>query len=185
MSESFRKESRENHTRKVHNGLALAVTKQLDQWLVDLEREESISADWVAEYVLGLSNSAISQYRSDDQARNLPYWAALRIAGEMKRLDFLRATLSIIGVDVAWKHEAPLIPRESDLHTLAELLALDGGKVLALFIEVTSPSSEGAATITPSKKAQLAPIVHHLRRVADDLDDRISGSGLPDLEVAQ
>lgn len=177
MSDSFRTGPRESNSRKGHNVLASAVSSQLDQWLRDIDREEGVSADWIAEYVLGLSGTALSQYRSDDPARNLPYWAVLKLTRRLERLDFLRSTLSAIGVEVSWKDEARPAHETTDLHTLAGLLALQSGKALQAFIEVTSPNSEGGSSLSHTEHALLSPVVHHLRRLADDLDDRLSNAG--------
>ena len=182
MPSSFRKESREHNRRKGNNVLAGAVASSLDQFLEDLRRDEGVSADWVAEYVLGLIGAAVSQYRSGTVERDLPHWAVLKLTAHLKRLDLLRTTLVPIGVDVVWKDREHLVHTPEDLSTLMGLLALDEGKVMQAFL---AAMSEDGPELTHHQRELVAPLVYHLRRVADDLDDRLSNAGLPDLEEAR
>ena len=182
MPSSFRKESREHNRRKGNNVLAGAVASSLDQFLEDLRRDEGVSADWVAEYVLGLIGAAVSQYRSGTVERDLPHWAVLKLTALLKRLDLLRTTLVPIGVNVVWKDREHLVHTPEDLSTLMGLLALDEGKVMQAFL---AAMSEDGPELTHHQRELVAPLVYHLRRVADDLDDRLSNAGLPDLEEAR
>ena len=182
MPSSFRKESREHNRRKGNNVLARAVTNSVDQFLEDLRREEGVSADWVAEYVLGLSGAALSQYRSEAVDRDLPHWAVLKLTGQLRRLDLLRATLSAVGVEVTWKDRDGQAPEAGDLSTLMGLLAMDEGRVMQAFLQAMA---EDGPDLTLHQRDLVAPLVHHLRRIADDLDDRLTGQLLPPMEDAR
>ena len=82
-------------------------------------------------------------------------------------------------------HVAEMHRTHQPLRDLAGLLAITTGKALQLILQALSPDSDGGIEITEAECTQIRPAISALRRVADDLDDRVNGKGLPDLEAAQ
>jgi transcriptional regulator with XRE-family HTH domain len=62
------------------------------------------------------------------------------------------------------------------LTKLAGMLALSSGKALQALLDVMSPESAGGQRITEEEQQkELGPVVHKLRFLADELDDRLNG----------
>ena len=133
-----------------------------------------IKQDWLAERC-GVNKSTISRWKDPDAPDFPPtlqmakFIEALQEWPGVEKWEPLEAFNIYFGCHVAELHQV-----NQPLNTLAGLLALDTGKVMNKFLEITAPDSDGGVEITPDELEMLAPIVHHLRRIADDLDDRLT-----------
>ena len=72
---------------------------------------------------------------------------------------------------------APFNHTLASVDALTGILAMDTGKLTNAVLEARRPDSDGGQEITAQERQMmLAPISSHLRRIADDLDDEISGA---------
>ena len=93
----------------------------------------------------------------------------------VERWEPLEAFNEYFGCRVAELHRA-----HRPLTALMSILATDQAKVVSAFI---SAMAQDGPDLTDHERALLAPMVHHLRRIADDLDDELTGGAFVDLEA--